>query len=218
MSSYARQRAHMLDHDLRPRIQDPRVLDAMGQVPRECFVPEDVRERAYGDHPLPIGLDQTISQPFVVAFMAAAASLTGSEKVLEVGAGSGYGAAVLGRLAREVWTVERRAPLAEQARERLRRLNFDNVHVVTADGTLGLPDEAPFDAIVVTAGAAIVPHAFLEQLALGGRLVLPVGRCDDTQRMYRFTQRGSGFSLDELGPFRFVPLVFGADEAPTRRA
>ena len=205
-ASFAEQREHMVRHHLR-QVRDVRVLSAMGQVPREAFVPEAQRAQAYADHPLPIGLEQTISQPFVVAFMAEAAGLQGSQRVLEVGTGSGYGAAVLSHLAGEVWTVERHGELADRARERLARLGYDTVHVITGDGSKGLPEHAPFDAIVVTAAAEVVPRAYLEQLVDGGRLVIPVGPAAGNQRMYRFTRRGEDHTTDDLGPFRFVPLV-----------
>jgi len=205
-ASFAEQREHMLRHHLR-QVRDVRVLGAMGQVPREEFVPEGQRARAYGDHPLPIGLEQTISQPFVVAFMAELARLDGSQRVLEVGTGSGYGAAVLSHLAREVWTVERHGELADRARARLARLGYDTVHVITGDGSKGLAEHAPYDAILVTAAAEVVPREYLEQLAEGGRLVIPVGPAGENQRMYRLTRRGEGHTTEDLGPFRFVPLV-----------
>lgn len=205
-ASFVEQREHMLRHHLR-QVRDVRVLEAMGTVPREEFVPEAQRAQAYGDHPLPIGLEQTISQPFVVAFMAEAARLDGSQRVLEVGTGSGYGAAVLSCLAREVWTVERHGELADRARARLARLGYGTVHVITGDGSVGLAEHAPYDAIVVTAAAEIVPRAYLEQLADGGRLVIPVGPAGGNQRMYRLTRRGEGHTTDDLGAFRFVPLV-----------
>jgi len=188
-------------------ISDQRVLAAMGQVPRHEFISPEQWDQAYDNHPLPIGYDQTISQPYTVAFMAQALQLRGQEKVLEIGAGSGYGAAVLGVLARELYTVERIPELAQLAVERLSRLGFDKVQVYLGDGTLGLPQEAPFDAIVVTASAQQVPPAYLEQLAEGGRLVIPVGETSFDQVMYRITRRGNHYDYETLGEFSFVPLV-----------
>ena len=201
-------RHQMEDEQLRERgITDIRVLHAMGKVPREEFVPDRLRKAAYRDGPLPIGCDQTISQPFTVAFMTEALQLRGTEKVLEIGTGSGYGAAILGELVPEVYTVERIAELADQARERLFRLGYHNVTVFTGDGTLGLPEHAPFDAIVVTAGAESLSATFVEQLRDGGRIVIPIGGYRVRQTMYRFTRRGSELTEEKLGSFSFVPLI-----------
>lgn len=198
----------MVDEQFRDHgITDPRVLQVMSEVPREEFVPPGLRTAAYDDCPLPIGCDQTISQPFTVAFMTQALQLHGPEKVLEIGTGSGYGAAVLGRIAAEVYTVERIAELADQARERLARLGYDNVTVVTGDGTLGLPDHAPFDAIVVTAGAESLSEAFVQQLRDGGRIVVPIGGYRTGQTMYRFTRLRGELKVEDLGSFTFVPLI-----------
>lgn len=198
----------MIESQMRARgLRNPRVLAAMESVPREQFVPESERPEAYSDWPLPIGYGQTISQPFTVAFMADALQLRGDEKVLEIGTGSGYGAAVLSRLAREVHTIERIAPLAEQARQRLAIWGFENVFVHAGDGTLGLPDEAPFDAICVTASAETVPRTFTDQLALGGRLVIPVGDYRGGQRMWRYTRVTGTSQSEDLGGFAFVPLI-----------
>jgi protein-L-isoaspartate(D-aspartate) O-methyltransferase len=188
-------------------ISDQRVLDAMLAVPREAFVPQDLRPYAYDDTPLQIGYGQTISQPFTVAFMAEALQLIGSEKVLEVGTGSGYGAAVLSRLARVVFTVERISALGDRARARLEQLGYGNVHVCIANGTLGLPDQAPFDAIVVTAGAEELPPDYWRQLADGGRIVIPLGHTPMSQRMCRFTRRADDVEVEDLGSFAFVPLI-----------
>lgn len=201
-------RRRMVDEQFRAHgISDPRVLQAMSEIPREEFVPSDLRAAAYEDSPLPIGCGQTISQPFTVAFMTQALQLEGNEKVLEIGTGSGYGAAVLGRLASEVYTVERIAALAEQARERLARLGYDNVTVVRGDGTLGLPDQAPFDAIVVTAGAESLSESFVQQLREGGRIVIPIGGYRTGQTMYRFTRQHGELKVGDLGSFTFVPLI-----------
>jgi protein-L-isoaspartate(D-aspartate) O-methyltransferase len=189
-------------------IRDPRVLEAMEWVPREEFVPPELIDLAYDDRALPIGLEQTISQPYTVAFMCQEARLSADDKVLEIGTGSGYGAAVLSLLAREVHTVERLEELYQIARDRLARLGFHNVIVHLDDGTRGLPEEAPFDAIVVTAGAESLPPAYKEQLADGGRLVIPIGP-PAYQQMVRLTRRGDEFDRDHLGSFGFVPLVSG---------
>ncbi len=201
-------RQRMVDREIARRgVADQRVLSAMRVVPRERFLPRQLAEFAYEDTPLPIEEGQTISQPFIVATMAAAAQLTPSSRVLEVGAGSGYGAAVLSRVASEVWTIERHEFLATQARQRLQDLGYDNVHVVCGDGTLGLPEEAPFDAIIVTAGAPVVPEALIEQLTDGGRLIIPVGPETRGQRLLRIRREGHDIVEEDLGPVRFVPLI-----------
>ena len=187
-------------------VTDPRVLEAMRRVPRHLFVPPDYRDLAYSDGPLPIGHGQTISQPFIVAYMTALLRLKGDEKVLEIGTGSGYQAAVLAHLAREVHTVERIPALAEQARQRLEALGLDNVTVHLGDGTLGLPELAPFDAILVTAAAPKVPQSLLDQLADGGRLVIPVGS-RGVQYLERWLRFGDEFRRQVLDPVAFVPLI-----------
>jgi protein-L-isoaspartate(D-aspartate) O-methyltransferase len=204
---YQSLRTHMVETQIRRRgVTDPRVLQAMGRVPRHLFVSTYLREQAYNDYPLPIGEDQTISQPYIVALMTEALELTGSEKVLELGTGSGYQAAILGELAREVFTIERLASLADQARRVLKSLGYENVHVLTGDGTLGWPPEAPFDAILVTAGAPQVPQPLVEQLALGGRLVIPVGD-QYSQTLTRVRRTQDGLQHDYLGGCRFVRLI-----------
>ncbi len=188
-------------------IDDSRVLEAIGKVERHRYVdPADV-PNAYEDRPLPIGHDQTISQPYIVALMAAAAEITEHDTVLEVGTGSGYGAAVLGCLAAEVWTIERLADLAERARQRLRRDGFDRVTVVVGDGAAGWEPAAPYDAIVVTACPRMVPRRLLAQLAEGGRMIIPIGRRRQTQLLFRLRRQGGRFTDENLGPVRFVPLV-----------
>ena len=173
-------RARMVESQIASRgVRDPFVLEAMRRVPREVFVPPALEEFAFDDAPLPIGEEQTISQPYVVATMIESLGLDPDDRVLEVGAGSGYAAAVLGAIAKEVWAIERHAKLAEAAAERMETLGYGHVHVVVGDGTRGLPEHAPFDAILVSAGGPQVPEALLEQLADGGRLVIPVG---DTPR------------------------------------
>lgn len=198
----------MVDTQLRARgICDPRVLAAMLAVPREEFVDEALRDDAYGDWPLPIGGGQTISQPYTVAYMAQAAELQGGERILEVGTGSGYGAAVLSQLGAEVHTIERIPALARRAIAALERLRYCNVHVHVGDGSLGLAEEAPFDAIVVTAGAANLPSSYTEQLAEGGRIVIPIGKYKSRQHLYRFRNQHGELSIDDLGLFAFVPLI-----------
>lgn len=207
---FRKQRAAMVKHHLESRgIADSRVLAAMATVRREEFVPEALRDDAYRDGPLSIGHSQTISQPYTVAMMCEALQLTGSEKVLEIGTGSGYAACVLSHLAREVHTIERIPELAASAGHRLRESGIRNVHVHLGDGSLGLPSEAPFDAIVAAAGGPALPVAFESQLSEGGRIVMPVGPMHD-QTMVRFTKRNGRLFREELGAFNFVPLI-GAD-------
>jgi protein-L-isoaspartate(D-aspartate) O-methyltransferase len=179
----------------------------MSRVPRECFVSPELELRAYDDAALGISHGQTISQPFTVAFILEALELQGDEKVLEIGAGSGYGAAVLSLLAREVHTIERIPELAEECRERLRRLHYNRVTVHTGDGSAGLPSEAPFDAIIVTAAAPALPPPYVEQLALGGRIVIPIGSSLSSQHMRRYTRHPHELLDENLGAFAFVPLV-----------
>ena len=189
-------------------LDDPVVLRAMRAVPREDFVPAEERDLAYEDGPLPIGHGQTISQPYIVAVMTAAARVRPGERVLEIGTGSGYGAAVLSKIAGEVYTIERIEALADSARERLAALGYGNVHVRCGDGTLGWPEHAPYDAIVVTAGGPTVPPALLEQLTPGGRLVMPLGSIQRLQRLVRLTRTGpETYAQDELEPVAFVPLI-----------
>ena len=205
-STFERRRQRMVERQLRRRgIRDERVLRAMSVVPRECFVPPDLRDRAYRDGALPIGEGQTISQPWIVARMTALLELEGPERVLEVGTGSGYGAAVLSRCCSHVVTVERREALATAAREALAQLGYRNVEVRTGDGTAGVPDRAPFDGILVTAAAAEgPPPALVDQLVPGGALVCPIERGGD-ERLVRFR----GESEESIAPVRFVPLVEG---------
>jgi len=212
MSEFSTQRKLMMEQQLVTMgIYDKAVLAAMGEVPREEFVPPDMRKHAYEDGPLPIGQGQTISQPFMVAYMAQVLELTHTDRVLEIGTGSGYAAAVVSRIAAEVHSIERLPTLAEAARLRLRGLGYLNIHVHVGDGSLGLPGQAPYDAIVVTAGAPWVPEALKQQLAPGGRLVLPVGRHLDLQELVRVRRTGAeNYASERLMGVRFVPLV-GAD-------
>lgn len=195
-----------LVRSLRREIRDERVLDAFARVPRERFVAPELRPYAYDDRALPIGHDQTISQPLMVAIMTQALRLRGGERVLEVGTGSGYQAAILSLLAREVVTVERVRPLAERAARLLRELGCANVRVFLAGETLGWPVEAPYDAIVVTAGAAEVPQALVDQLAPEGRLVVPAGG-RRLQQLVRVTKSDRGVTVEQLGECGFVPLI-----------
>lgn len=204
---YRAARERMVERQLRRRnIHDERVLEAMGAVPREAFVPEDVRVRAYDDGALPIGHRQTISQPWVVAAICQGLSLRGEERVLEIGTGSGYSAAVLARLAREVHGVERIPELAAGARAALASLGVENVEVIVADGSLGLPEAAPFDAIAVHAASPEAPHSLLAQLADGGRLVVPIAT-DSADMLTRFEREGDELRQETIGPCRFVPLI-----------
>jgi protein-L-isoaspartate(D-aspartate) O-methyltransferase len=192
----------------REGIVDARVLMALASVPREAFVPEKLREFAYRDAPLPIGGGQTISQPSTVALMVEALELEATDRVLEVGAGSGYAAAVIGQIADEVFAIERLPELAAAARERLAALGVDNVEVYEGDGTEGLAAEAPFDAIVVAAGGPKAPGALLGQLRVGGRMVIPIGASVDEQKLFRIRRAGEEeYRQEELADVRFVPLV-----------
>ncbi len=189
-------------------VRDALVLDAMSQVPREHFLPEDLHEFAYEDTPLPIEQGQTISQPYIVALMAEALQLRGDERVLEIGTGSGYAAAVLARIAGEVYTVERHGQLAAKAADVLARHGYHNVHVLHGDGTLGWPEHAPFDAIVVAAGGPQVPESLKSQLKIGGRLVIPVGAARQLQELVRVTRVSAlEYRTEEIADVRFVPLV-----------
>lgn len=200
-------RHRMIEADLRSRgISDPRLLMAMAEVPREEFVPEALRDQAYDDRALPIGFHQTISQPYTVAFMLESLCLRNGDKVLEIGTGSGYAAAVMSQLVTTVETVERIPELAQAAQRRLQRLGFRNVHVHVGDGSLGLSEHEPFDAIVATAAAEVLPPPFAKQLADGGRLVLPLGDAY-SQCLYRFTKVGKQLVSEDLGGFVFVPLI-----------
>jgi protein-L-isoaspartate(D-aspartate) O-methyltransferase len=200
------ERRRMVAEQLEARdIKSPRVLDAMRKVPRHLFVPEPERVRAYQDSPLPIGYEQTISQPYIVGFMTEALDIAPGDRVLEIGTGSGYQAAVLGELAKDVYTIEIVAPLADRARETLSALGYRNVHVRTGNGYLGWPEHAPFDRIMVTAAPDEVPPALLEQLKVGGLMAIPVGVVTQELRILRRTPAGTE-TLRTL-PVRFVPMV-----------
>jgi protein-L-isoaspartate(D-aspartate) O-methyltransferase len=203
---FAREREIMVQEQLRSRdIRDPAVLAAMARVPRHRFVPPEYVESAYADHPLPIGFRQTISQPYIVGYMTEAAGISADDKVLEVGTGSGYQAAILAELAREVYTIEIIPELAEGARSVLRDLGDPNVEGRTGDGYAGWKEQAPFDAIVVTAAPDHVPQALVDQLAVSGRMIIPVGTGD--QQMRVITRTATGVTEEITLPVRFVPLV-----------
>lgn len=212
---FADQRARMVERQLRRRgIDDERVLEAMAAVPRELFVPERYRRRAYADSALPIGVGQTISQPWIVAAICQALDLKGLERVLEIGTGSGYSAAVLARLATDVITIERVEELARGARELIEAIGITNVEVLVGDGSEGVPERAPFEAIAVHATGPAVPRRLIEQLVVGGRLVVPIAA--DTADLLTVFRRigervdpvsGEGLEREVIGPCRFVPLI-----------
>jgi len=199
----------MVERQLRRRgIADQRILDAFLAVPREAFVSAGYAQLAYGDHPLPIEAGQTISQPYIVALMIEAAGIKAGDKVLEVGAGSGYAAAVISRIAGKVVGIERQHDLVEVARERLQRLGYDNVAIVEGDGTKGCPEEAPFDAILAAASGSHIPESLVEQLKPGGSIVMPVGSPGWVQKLVKATRREDGtLQQSDLGGVRFVPLI-----------
>jgi len=204
---FAALRRDMADTQLRARgIRDERVLAAMGRVPRHLFVADEYRESAYEDHPLPIGEGQTISQPYIVALMLEALGLDGSETVLEIGTGSGYQTALLAELARQVYSVERIESLARSAEAILKRLGYRNVSLIVGDGSQGLVQQAPFDAIVVSAAAPQIPQPLLEQLREAGRMVVPVGP-SDAQKLKLVQRREDGLAVTNLEGCRFVPLI-----------
>jgi protein-L-isoaspartate(D-aspartate) O-methyltransferase len=208
MTDFAARRAAMVEGQLRRRgIWDERVLSAMAEVPREEFVPRGSRYRAYADSALGIGSGQTISQPWIVAAICQEMALTGEERVLEVGTGSGYSAAVLSLLAREVISVERDPELSRGARRALAGLGVRNVHLEVADGSLGDPDRAPFEAIAVHAGAPAPPRALVEQLRDGGRLVVPIAPEDGEEMLVTFHRHGRELTRNDVAPARFVPLL-----------
>ena len=209
MADFARLRADMVEQQLAARgIDDERLLAAMGEVPRHEFVPPSTAGFAYEDSPLPIEADQTISQPYIVAMMIQAAEIGPGERVLEIGAGSGYAAAVIGRIADEVIAIERHAELAEIAAARMKRLGYDNVRIIHGDGTRGWPDEAPFEAILAAASGSHVPEALLAQLAVGGTLVMPVGEPHSVQSLVKVTRTSEDeYEQEDLGAVRFVPLI-----------
>ena len=209
MSDFAELRERMVRRQIEARgIQDPAILDAFREVPREAFVSPDYAAAAYDDHPLPIEAGQTISQPYIVALMIEAAGIKSGDKVLEVGAGSGYAAAVISRIARDVVAIERQHDLVQVAQGRLKRLGYDNVRIVEGDGTRGCPEEAPFDAILAAASGSHGPPPLVAQLAPEGRLVMPVGEPGWVQKLVKVTKQEDGIlQQSDLGEVRFVPLI-----------
>lgn len=202
------EREEMVRQQIRGRgIKDDSVLAAMRKVPRHVFVPSGRRKEAYEDRPLPIGYDQTISQPYIVAYMTEILGLDGDERVLEIGTGSGYQAAVLGEIAREVYSVEIVKELADASAERLRDLGYTNIHVKHGDGFKGWPEESPFDAIIVTAAPPEIPEELLSQLKVGGRMIIPVGSV--YQQLNFITRTDDGFLKKDVMPVRFVPMIKG---------
>jgi protein-L-isoaspartate(D-aspartate) O-methyltransferase len=209
MTDYAAGREAMVEGQLRRRgIAEQAILDAFRQVPREAFISGEYAHLAYGDHPVPIEAEQTISQPYIVALMIQAAAINPGDAVLEVGAGSGYAAAVISRIADRVIGIERQHDLVEVARERLKRLGYDNVEIVEGDGTRGCREHAPFDAILAAASGSHVPRALLEQLVPDGRIVMPMGEPGAVQELIKVTKQEDGILRQEnLGAVRFVPLI-----------
>ena len=189
------------------KITDENVLRAMSEVPRHLFVPDALKSQAYKDNALPIASKQTISQPFIVARMSELLELNPQSKVLEIGAGSGYQTAILAKLAGVIYAIERVSILVQEAQEKLRKFNVGNVNLICADGTLGWQAYAPFDAILVAAGSPNIPQPLLNQMKIGGRLVLPVGENQQTQRLIRVTRNNSGFQTEDFGACVFVPLI-----------
>jgi protein-L-isoaspartate(D-aspartate) O-methyltransferase len=206
---FAKLRERMVERQIEARgVTDPLILAAFREVPREAFIDEGQRQWAYDDHPLPIEAGQTISQPYIVALMIEAAEIAPGDIVLEVGAGSGYAAAVMSRIARSVVGIERQHELVQSARERLHRLGYDNVSIVEGDGTRGWPDDAPFDAILAAATGSHIPRPLVDQLAPGGRLVMPIGEPGEVQDLIKVVKRPDGSLVEEnLGGVRFVPLI-----------
>ena len=207
MVDFPKARVKMVEEQIISReIKDPRVIAAMKKVPRHLFVEEALQSQAYSDHPLPIGEKQTISQPYMVALMTEALQLTGKERVLEIGAGSGYQTAILAELAERVFSIERIRPLAIRARQLIYELGYFNVEIKIFDGTYGWAEEGPFDAIMVTAGGPDIPQPLLDQLTMGGRLVIPVGDAF-VQDLIRITKTKDGIKKEDFGGCRFVKLI-----------
>jgi len=209
LTDYAAEREAMIRRQIESRgIHDPKIIEAFRSVPREEFLSKEYADLAYGDHPLPIEAGQTISQPYIVALMIQAAEIRPGDRVLEVGAGSGYAAAIMSRIAGEVIAIERQGELVKVAAERMRRLDYDNVRIVEADGTRGWEPDAPYDAIVAAASGSHVPKSWIGQLADGGRIVMPVGEPGWIQKLVKVTKGPAGQLITEdLGGVRFVPLI-----------
>ena len=209
---YSRLREHMVKQQIMARgIEDPRVLEAMRKVPRHLFVPEKYRAFSYRDHPLPIGQGQTISQPYIVAFMTEALDLKPDEKVLEIGTGSGYQAAILAELVKEVYTIEIVEKLGKRARQTLEMLGYKNIHVKIGDGYMGWPEKAPFDAVIVTCAPERIPEALVQQLNDGGRMIIPVGKAGAIQELVKAVKKKGKLKKKEVMRVRFVPMVKGHD-------
>jgi protein-L-isoaspartate(D-aspartate) O-methyltransferase len=215
LPDFAAARERMIQHHIAGRgLTDPLLLDAFRVVPRELFVAPEDAASAYDDHPLPIPAEQTISQPYIVAMMISLARIRPGDHVLEVGAGSGYAAALMSRIAAQVVAIERHGELARLAAERIDRLGYSNVRIVWGDGAAGFPEAAPYDAIILSAAGREVPEPLLEQLKVGGMLVMPLGAPDEVQQLVRVTRAEDGrYRREELGAVRFVPLVSGQEEA-----
>ena len=204
--NFEQARLNMVSNQVARRgVKDERVLEAMRRVPRHEFVPPDVRLNAYDDYPLPIGMGQTVSQPYIVGLMTELLDLKGHEKVLEIGTGSGYQAAILSLLCAQVFTLERHAQLAEEAISRLDTLGYPNVTVICADGSVGCPDQAPFDGIIVTAASPRIPQPLIDQLNAGGKLIIPTGS-QASQMLQRVEKQPNGVNLSDILPVVFVPL------------
>lgn len=206
--TYVKNRQHMVDHDIKGRgVKDPKVLGAMLRIPRQLFVDDSLKTMAYADHPLPIGDGQTISQPYVVALMTEALRLKATDRVLEIGTGSGYQAAVLAEIVKEVYTIEIRKSLAEKSSELLKTLGYKNIQVKYADGYFGWEEYAPFDAIIITASANHIPPPLLKQLTNGGRLIVPVGSTLYAQMLTLVTRKEGDFDIEQMTPVAFVPMT-----------
>lgn len=211
-NDYSRLREDMVRQQIMARgVADPEVLEAMRKVPRHLFVPENYRDFSYRDHPLPIGQGQTISQPYVVAFMTEALDLKSTDRVLEIGTGSGYQAAVVAEIVKEVYTIEIIEELGKRARRTLEMLGYKNIRVKIGDGYKGWPEKGPFDAVIVTCAPERIPEALIEQLSDGGRMIVPVGRAGAVQRLVRAVKKKGKLETKEVMPVRFVPMVRGPD-------
>jgi len=209
-SDSARSRESMVSSQIIDRgVSDPDVIRAMRKVPRHLFVPERYRAFAYGDHPLPIGEDQTISQPYIVAFMTEALRLKPEDRVLEIGTGSGYQAAVLGEIVKDVYTIEIVESLAKRARQTLSALGYQNIHIKIGDGYKGWPEKAPFDGVIVTCAPEQIPETLIDQLREGGRMIIPVGRPGAVQKLVTGVKKEGRFKTEEAMRVRFVPMVEG---------
>ena len=208
--NYTLQRQRMVEYQIKARgVRDVRVLEAMMKVPRHLFVPPSYRANSYDDSPMPIGEGQTISQPYIVAFMTESLELKENDRVLEIGTGSGYQAAVLAELAAEVYTIELLPNLGKRAGELLEDIGYDNIHVKIGDGYKGWPKKAPFDAVIVTAAPQDIPPALIEQLKEGGRMIIPVGPVGGVQNLIRGVKKSGKLKTKDVLPVRFVPMVKG---------